>query len=97
MTETPLTEVMNGAARPDGGGGAQGSIPLPKRAAPKGLLPGTWVGRTLKISYMDADGLGTESTGTLLDLYPFGPVMNLAGQRAALSWDCLRTVTLISD
>jgi hypothetical protein len=46
---------------------------------------------------MDADGLGTERTGTLLDLYPFGPVMNLAGERAALSWDCLRTVTLVSD
>ncbi len=74
-----------------------GEAPLPKRAGPKGLLPGTWVGRTLKVSYMDADGMGAESAGTLLDLYPFGPVMNLAGQRAALSWDCMHTVTLVSD
>ena len=74
-----------------------GEAPLPRRNAPKGLLPGTWIGRTLKVSYMDADGLAAESTGTLLDLYPFGPVMNLAGQRAALSWDCLRAVTLIND
>jgi hypothetical protein len=97
VTETPLTEVMNGAARPDGGGGAQGSIPLPKRSAAKGLLPGTWVGRTLRVAYVDCYGGGQEATAALLDLYPFGVIVNLSGERTALSWDCLRTVTLVSD
>ena len=92
-----MTEILREAELAMTAPDVNGTPSLPKRQAPKSLLPGTWVGRTLKVSYMDADGLGTESTGTLLDLYPFGPVMNLAGERAALSWDCLRTVTLISD
>jgi hypothetical protein len=97
MTETPLTEVMNGAARPDGGGGAQGSIPLPKRTAPKTLLPSTWLERTLRVSYVDCYGDGQEVSAALLDFYPFGVIVNLSGERTALSWDCLRTVTLTSD
>jgi len=46
---------------------------------------------------MGADGAGVESEGTLLDLYPFGVVMNLEGERAAVAWDALRVVTLIDD
>jgi len=46
---------------------------------------------------MDAGGCGVESEGTLLDLYPFGVVMNLEGERAAVVWDALRVVTLIDD
>jgi hypothetical protein len=88
-----LSEVLEAMTAPD----SNGTPSLPKRQAPKGLLPTTWVGRTLKISYMDADGLGTESTGTLLDLYPFGPVLSLSGERTALAWDALRSVTLVSD
>jgi len=74
-----------------------GEAPLPKRSAPKGLLPGTWVGRTLRVEYVDGYGSGAEATGACLDLYPFGVILNLSGQRAAVSWDCLRVVTLMND
>ena len=97
MTETPLTEVMNGAARPDGGGGAQGSIPLPKRDGSRGLLPGSWIGRSVRVTYADCYGGGQETSGTLLDWCGTGPVMNLSGERTVLAWDALRTVTLVSD
>jgi hypothetical protein len=97
MTETPLTEVMNGAARPDGGGGAQGSIPLPKRSAPKGLLPSTWLERTLKLEYVDGFGVGQATSGILLDLYPAGPVLNIGGAKTLLSWDRLVLCELVED
>ncbi len=86
-------EILEAMTRPD----ANGTPALPKRAAPKGLLPSTWLERTLKVAYVDADGMGAETSGTLLDLYPFGPVLSLSGEKTALSWDCLRAVTLIND
>ena len=43
-------EAIN--ARPD----SNGSAGLPRR--PKGLLPSTWLGRTLRISYVDCYGSG---------------------------------------
>jgi hypothetical protein len=88
-----MTEILEAMTRPD----ANGTPALPKRAAPKGLLPSTWLERTLKVSYVGADGAGVETRGTLLDLYPFGPVLSLSGEKTALSWDCLRAVTLIND
>lgn len=59
--------------------------------------PGSWVGRTLRVAYVDCYGAGQETTAALLDVYPFGVIVNLSGERAALSWDCLRTVTLVND
>ena len=88
-----MTEILEAMTRPD----ANGTPALPKRAAPKGLLPSTWLQRTLQVSYVGADGAGVETRGTLLDLYPFGPVLSLSGEKTALSWDCLRAVTLIND
>ncbi len=88
-----MTEILEAMTRPD----ANGAPALPKRAAPKGLLPSTWLERTLKVSYVGADGAGVETRGTLLDLYPFGPVLSLSGEKTALSWDSLRSVTLIND
>jgi hypothetical protein len=49
------------------------------------------------VAYVDESGSGVETSGTLLDLFPFGPVLNLSGEKTALSWDCLRTVTLLND
>ena len=88
-----MTEILEAMTRPD----ANGTPALPKRAAPKGLLPSTWLQRTLQVSYVGADGAGVETRGTLLDLYPFGPVLSLSGEKTALSWDCLRAVTLVND
>jgi hypothetical protein len=90
-----MTEILGNLAmtRPD----ANGTPALPKRAAPKGLLPSTWLERTLQVSYVDADGMGVERSGTLLDLYPFGPVLSLSGEKTALSWDSVRSIVLIND
>jgi len=88
-----VTEILEAMTRPD----VNGAPALPKRAAPKGLLPSTWLERALQVSYVGADGAGVETRGTLLDLYPFGPVLSLSGEKTALSWDCLRAVTLVND
>jgi hypothetical protein len=88
-----LTEILEAMTRPD----ANGKPSLPRRSGPKGLLPSTWLERTLRVSYVDAHGAGVETRGTLLDLYPFGPVLSLSGEKTALSWEALRSVTLIND
>ena len=88
-----MTEILEAMTRPD----VNGTPALPKRAAPKGLLPSTWLERTLQVSYVGADGAGVETRGTLLEYYPFGPVLSLSGEKTALSWDSLRAVTLIND
>jgi hypothetical protein len=75
----------------------EGSPSLPKRNGPKTLLPSTWVVRTLRLEYTDSYGVGQEASGVLLDLFPFGPVFDLSGEKTALSWECLRTVTLLND
>jgi len=79
--------------RPD----VNGTPSLPKRNGPRGLLPSTWLERTLRVTYVDCRGAGQESAGALLDIYPFGPVLNLSGEKTALAWDSLRSVTLIND
>jgi hypothetical protein len=45
-----LTEIIQAMTRPD----ANGAPSLPKRGGPKGLLPSTWLDRTLKVEYTDA-------------------------------------------
>jgi hypothetical protein len=88
-----LTEVLEAMTAPT----VDGQPSLPKRRGPKGLLPSTWLERTLRVSYMDAFGAGVETTGTLLDLYPAGPVLNLNGAKALISWDRLAVVELVED
>jgi hypothetical protein len=88
-----LTEILEAMTAPT----VDGTPSLPKRSAPKGLLPSTWFERTLKVSYMDAFGVGVETTGTLLDLYPAGPILNLNGAKALISWDRLAVVALVED
>ncbi len=88
-----MTEILEAMTAPT----VDGQPSLPRRAAPKGLLPSTWLSRTLKVSYMDAFGVGVETTGTLLDLYPAGPILNLNGAKALISWDRLAVVELVED
>jgi hypothetical protein len=61
------------------------------------LLPSTWIERTLKVEYMDCYGSGQETSGTLLDLYPAGPVLSLAGAKTLISWDRLVLCELVED
>ena len=74
-----------------------GTPALPKRAGPKGLLPSTWLERTLRVAYVDCRGAGQETSGTLLDLYPVGPVLSLAGAKTLISWDRLVLCELVED
>jgi hypothetical protein len=86
-------EIIDAMTRPD----ANGTPALPKRAGPKGLLPSTWLERTLKLEYVDGFGVGQETSGTLLDLYPAGPVLNIGGTKTLLSWDRLVLCELVED
>jgi hypothetical protein len=74
-----------------------GDAPLPKRNGPRGLLPSTWLNRTLRVEYVGADGRGRETSGTLLDTYPAGPVLNMGGAKTLLSWDALTLCELVED
>jgi len=88
-----LTEILEAMTRPD----SNGTPALPKRSAPKSLLPSTWLQRTLKVEYTDCYGSGQETSGTLLDLYPTGPVLNIGGAKTLLSWDRLVLCELVED
>jgi hypothetical protein len=70
---------------------------LPRRDGPKGLLPSTWLNRSLRVEYAGSTGEMRETTATLLDVYPFGPVLNIAGSRTILSWDRLCLAELVED
>ncbi len=90
-----MTEILEAgfATRPQ----TNGEAPLPKRAAPKGLLPSTWLERTLKLEYVDGFGVGQETSGTLLDLYPAGPVLNVGGVKTLICWERLVLCELVED
>jgi hypothetical protein len=68
-----------------------------KRVAPKGLLPSTWISRAVKVEYTGSMGELRETSATLLDTFPFGPVLNIAGAKTCLSWDSLVLVELVED
>lgn len=74
-----------------------GEVALPKRNGHRGLLPSTWLGRSVKLEYVDASGRGVETSGTLLDWCGAGPVFNLAGGRVLVAWDRLVSLELVSD
>jgi hypothetical protein len=86
-------ETLEYATKPQ----TNGESPLPKRSGPKGLLPSTWLNRSLRVQYTDSSGAGCETTGTLLDLYPAGPVLSMNGTKAILSWDALVLCELVPD
>jgi len=75
----------------------EGQPSLPRRTGPKGLLPSTWLERTLKIEYTDCYGTGQQTSGVLLDFYPTGPVLNIGGAKTLLSWDRLVLCELVED
>jgi hypothetical protein len=73
-----------------------GDAPLPRRSL-RGLLPSTWTGRAVNVAYVGANGKAVSASGSLLELYPFGPVLNVEGIRTAISWDALRVIELELD
>jgi hypothetical protein len=88
-----MTEILDAMTKPD----SNGTPALPKRSGPKGLLPSTWLERTLKVSYSDAYGMGVEASGVLLDFYPAGPVLQIDGVKTLISWERLVLAQLVED
>ena len=88
-----MTEILQAMTAPD----VNGTPSLPKRQAPKCLQPSTWLSRTLKLEYVDGFGVGQATSGTLLDLYPAGPVLNIGGAKTLLAWDRLVLCELVED
>ncbi len=88
MTET--VETMTTPA-------AYGEAPLPRRAGTRGLLPSSWLGRTVRLSYVDVFGAGVETSGILLDWTAFGAAFGLGGGKVLVSWDRLAMLELVHD
>lgn len=74
-----------------------GEKPLPRRAGTRGLLPSTWMGRTLRLEYVGADGGARETSATLLDWGPIGAVVSVAGAKTLVPWERLALVELVED
>ena len=86
-------EVLEAMTAPS----VDGQPSLPKRRAPSGVSPSTWLARTLKVAYTDCYGSGHETSGTLLDFYPARPILNVAGAKTMISWDRLVLCELVED
>ena len=82
-----MTELMT---TPSG----NGEKPLPRRT-PRGLLPGSWTGGVVEISYVGNDDKPASAKGCLADLFAFGPVVRAKdGSRRAIAWEAIRVVEL---
>ena len=85
-------QILEAMTAPD----VNGTPALPKRSAPKGLLPSTWLERTLKLEYVVCGEL-RETTATLLDVFPTGAVVNVGGARTLIAWETVAVVELVHD
>jgi hypothetical protein len=60
------------------------------------MLPSTWTGQTLRVEYAGADGKRVETSGVLLDWYPAGVILSLAGAKTLIPWDRVCLLELAS-
>jgi hypothetical protein len=72
-----------------------GDPPLSRRSSSRGMRPSTWLNRSVRVEYADGFGASAEATGVLLDLYPAGLVLAIAGGKTLLSWDRLILCELV--
>ena len=70
---------------------------LPPRNGYRGMLPWTWLERTLRIEYTNAAGEARNTTGVLADFYPVGPVFVVGGAKTLISWECICLLELRED
>lgn len=76
---------------------SNGEAALPRRT-PRGLLPSTWAGRSVRVEYMDGSGEAASTTGALLEYFPFGPVLkSVEGDKFALSWERISLIEVVED
>ncbi len=88
-----MTEIVETMQAPR----VDGEKPLPRAVGGRGLLPSTWLGRPVRLAYVDVYGSGVETSGTLLDTTAFGAVFNLAGGRVVIAWDRVVMLELVDD
>ena len=86
-----MTEIMEAHRKQDG---TLGGIPPHKRNGPKGMMPSTWTGRSIRVQYRGGDGRAQDMSGRLLDTYPAGLVVGTNGTRTLVAWDSLVIVEL---
>jgi hypothetical protein len=70
---------------------------LPRRSSSSGMLPSTWLNRSVRVEYADGFGSAVERSGALLDTYAAGPILSLAGTKTLIAWDTLRVVELVEE
>ncbi len=85
--ERPAYNMDAPALTPDGNG------LLPRRKGYRGMLPSTWLERTLRIEYTDTSGKPCSTSwakppaGVLADFYPVGPIFVVDGAKTLIGWD----------
>ena len=89
-----MTEQQTITATTDNNG-LPTAIPPAKRDAPRGMLPSTLMGCSLRVEYTDSDGSSRETSGVLLDWCPVEPVLNIRGARTLVSCDRIGILELV--
>jgi len=74
---------------------ANGKPSLPKRNPPRGMVPLSWLGRSVVIEYRSAGDEAVNTSAKLLDYCGLGVVLNLKGARTIMSWDAIRLIELV--
>ena len=87
-----MTGILDAITAPD----ETGAPSLSKRNGPKTLLPGRSIGRSVSAEYVVCGQL-RQTTGALLDLYLAGVILNAAGARTMIGWECIASVDLQAD
>ena len=75
---------------------SNGDKPLPRRGV-RGMVPSTWIDRTLRVEYVGAAGDAKETSAIFLDWTPAGLLLNIAGAKTLLSWERLVLCELQED
>jgi hypothetical protein len=70
---------------------------LPQRQSPRGMLPASWIGRTLKVEYIDARGNAQTTSGKYLDHCGAGLTLGSYGMRMVVAWERVVVYELVPD
>jgi hypothetical protein len=60
-------------------------------------LPGTWIGRNVRVEYVGAEEMPRETGAVLLDTCGIGLVLGIAGARTIVTWPALRLLELVEE
>jgi hypothetical protein len=89
MTEHTITQAMT---KPT----IEGAQTFPKRHTARGMVPSTWISRSVRVEY--EEGTKTQITsGQLLDFCASGIVLGLLASRTLIMWERLVLIELVED